>query len=79
MKADVALVDISMPGRDGLHPAPILHWRNPDLKILPFSGSPEEKYRARMDQIGLEQFLPKPFTIPEMEEKIGLLCGFSAQ
>lgn len=60
-EADVALVDMIMPGLSGLETIPLLQWNNPALTIFASSGSSYSEFKPELDQLGIEVFLPKPF------------------
>src|SRR6202000_317292 len=58
----VALVDMTMPGLDGIETIHELQKRHPALKFIATSGHCESRYRVRLDALGVRTFLPKPFT-----------------
>jgi two-component system OmpR family response regulator len=68
--ADVALVDMVMPQPDGLKTIPFLRNHNPGLRFIACSGSEEEYFRKELDQLGVEHFLHKPFTVEALIEKL---------
>jgi CheY-like chemotaxis protein len=74
-RADVALVDLRMPGVDGVQLIPMLRSRNPGLRIVACSGSAEEVFKADLERICVEHFLAKPYTFAELAEKLKLVFG----
>lgn len=74
-QADVAIVDMVMPGLSGLESIPLLQCSNPNLKILACSGSDEEQFRADLDQLGVDRFLAKPFLLDRLLEAIDSVLG----
>ncbi len=65
---DILLLDISMPGRDGLDVLNELHHLQPDLRILVLSMYPEDQYAMRALKLGASGYLTKD-TAPEMLAK----------
>ncbi len=58
---DLALLDLNMPGRDGLALAAELRVLNPILPIALISANSQDEIVARTRALGAE-FLPKPLT-----------------
>lgn len=56
---DVLLLDISMPGRDGLDVLKQLRSARPELAVLVLSIHPEEQYAARVLREGASGYLTK--------------------
>lgn len=57
--ADIVVMDLSMPGRNGLDLIADLHAEFPSLPILVLSMHPEEHYALRAMQAGARGYLPK--------------------
>jgi len=67
---DLLVTDIIMPGKDGKQLAKILRKDRPDLKILFMSGYDDallSKHDVFDDKL---EFLPKPFTVDGLAEKV---------
>lgn len=77
-EADVALVDMVMPGMTGLELIPVLQWRNPALHVIASSGCSESDFRRELDQLGVEIFLPKPFPVGWLIQKLAALPKLAA-
>ena len=67
---DLILLDISMPGRNGLDILTQLKSEQPDLKILILSMHPEEQYAIRALKAGASGYLTKESTPLELTEAI---------
>lgn len=61
---DVALLDISMPGKSGIEVLKQLHAEKPKLPILILSIHPEDQYAVRLIKAGAAGYLTKE-TAPE--------------
>jgi DNA-binding NarL/FixJ family response regulator len=66
VKADVVLMDISMPVLDGIETTKQAHQKNPNLKILALTMFGEEKYYYQMIQSGVKGFILKSAGINEL-------------
>lgn len=78
-KPDVMLLDIEMPRMDGYelagHMKNDAHLRN--IPIIVITSRTGDKHRARADQIGVEQYLGKPYQEMELLEAIqSVVSGF---
>ncbi|MCL2313071.1 MAG: response regulator transcription factor [Firmicutes bacterium] len=56
---DVIILDISMPGRDGLEVLKFLRNVKPNIPVLAFSMYPEEQYAIRLLKSGASGYLNK--------------------
>ena len=65
---DIALIDITMPGMNGIELGRKIMTLYPDLKLLCVSG-----YSERAHELDQRQFLSKPFKLPVLAEKIDAL------
>jgi CheY-like chemotaxis protein len=66
---DLVIVDMIMPEMDGVETILAVRRKYPDLKIMAVSGGGVagfDKYLNLSRQLGVQQFLPKPFTNDEM-------------
>lgn len=61
---DVAILDISMPGKNGVDVVKILKDKRPNIKILMLSMHPEDQYAVRSLKAGASGYLTKN-TAPE--------------
>jgi DNA-binding response OmpR family regulator len=72
LKPDVMLLDITMPGMDGLEVMRKLR-RFSQVPVIAISASPE--YYVEAEAAGADGFLPKPFQMEEVLERVKQLLG----
>jgi signal transduction histidine kinase/ActR/RegA family two-component response regulator len=60
-QSEVALVDVGLPGMDGLEVARRLKAEGSRALLIAFTGYGDEKIRARIDESGFDAYLQKPF------------------
>jgi CheY-like chemotaxis protein len=78
-EADVALVDMVMPGMSGVETIPHLRERNPRIRVIASSGCSQELFRAGLEQVGVDHFLSKPYPIERLIAEIESLASEPAQ
>jgi CheY-like chemotaxis protein len=67
---DLMILDVVMPGMDGVQTYEAVRHLNPDIRVLVCSGlSPKQKIRQMIDK-GCRDFLLKPFDIVKLSKKI---------
>ena len=67
---DLMILDVVMPGMDGVQTYDAVRHLNPDIRVLVCSGlSPKQKIRQMIDN-GCRDFLLKPFDIAKLSKKI---------
>ena len=72
---DIAIVDLSMPGRDGLDLIDALKATVPKLPILVLTAHAEEEYAARALRAGASGFLTKDVNAGDMVQAIGRVAS----
>ena len=72
---DVVLLDIGLPGMNGLDLLKILHVSHPDLPILMLSMYPEETYGSRALKFGASGYLSKNSPIDILTSAIRTVAG----
>jgi two-component system invasion response regulator UvrY len=72
---DVAVMDISMPGMNGLDALKQVRQEFPDLPVLILSMHPEEQYAIRMFKAGADGYLTKASTPEELVKAIKKVHG----
>lgn len=72
---DVAVMDISMPGMNGLDALKQVKQEFPDLPVLIFSMHPEEQYAIRMFKAGADGYLTKSSAPEELVKAIKKVHG----
>ncbi|MEK9629942.1 MAG: response regulator transcription factor [Nitrospinota bacterium] len=70
ISCDLALLDIKMPGGDGLSIVEDIKVELPDIKILMMSSFPEEEYALRFINAGASGFISKVESIRNVIESI---------
>jgi CheY-like chemotaxis protein len=56
----VVVMDLKMPGLDGIHVARLIEGLNPRPKVILVSGYPEYVYRAHQEDLGVFAVIEKP-------------------
>lgn len=67
---DVIVLDLSMPGMDGLEVLKKMKADNPDTEIIMLSGHGTIKASTEAIKLGAEDFLEKPLDFNKLLEKI---------
>ncbi len=76
---DLIVSDVVMPAMDGPTMAREVRKLRPDLPVLFMSGYAEEQLRKQIDIAGDVHFLPKPFSVQQISDKVGsVLAAASA-
>jgi two-component system, NarL family, invasion response regulator UvrY len=57
--ADVIVLDLHMPGKDGLEILKELHETNADLPVVVLTLFPQEKFKEKVMRLGAADFLTK--------------------
>jgi CheY-like chemotaxis protein len=76
-QADVAVVDMVMPGLSGPETIPLLQSRNPCLAVIASSGCAEEEFRQELDALGVEVFLAKPVPVERLIEQLQCMSVYA--
>ena len=63
---DLIILDLKMPGLDGLEIARLFKNRNLNTPILVFSGYLSDTIPEQLRKIGIHHTLPKPSSIPQI-------------
>ena len=69
--ADLVLLDVNMPGEDGLSIARRLRRANPDLSIVMLTAMGEVIDRVVGLEIGTDDYIVKPFDLRELRARLG--------
>jgi DNA-binding NtrC family response regulator len=70
LKPDVVLLDLLMPGIDGIQTLERLRAMNPALKVIMLSCVNDTRKVVQAMRMGARDFLPKPFQKAELDETI---------
>ncbi|MDA8182997.1 MAG: response regulator transcription factor [Acidimicrobiales bacterium] len=68
-KYDIVLLDLAMPGIDGENVLIRLR-RDSTVPVIVLTGRAEEAQRVRILDIGADDYVVKPFSLPELEARI---------
>lgn len=67
---DLLLTDMMMPGMDGETLAELAKERYPDIRVILMSGYSEDFARHGKDESQTFSFLPKPFSLSQLTQKV---------
>mgnify|MGYP000216545821 CR=1 FL=1 len=68
---DAIVLDLAMPGIDGLETLKRIKEKNPDLEIIMLTGHATVKSGIEAMKMGAEDFLGKPVDLKDLLDKIG--------
>ena len=73
----LAIVDYHLPGANGLAVVEMLKAASPTARIILITAAPTDALELRALTAGVDAFLPKPFTLAELEQVVRavLLAG----
>ncbi len=72
--ADIAIIDINLPGMDGIHITRRLRDRSQNFPVLILTARSETADRVAGLDAGADDYLVKPFAIEELEARIRALA-----
>jgi DNA-binding response OmpR family regulator len=67
---DTALLDINMPGKDGIATCRELRHMLPDIQILMMSVRDQEEDRKSAFDAGADDYFVKPFSVPKLVTRL---------
>jgi DNA-binding NarL/FixJ family response regulator len=74
-KVHLALLDISMPGKNGIELLKMIRSRYPGTKVWMISNHADEHYKELCLSTGADYFLDKSLDFEEIENKTSMLCN----
>jgi two-component system, cell cycle sensor histidine kinase and response regulator CckA len=69
-RVDIVVSDVIMPEMDGPTMFKELRKKHPNLKIIFVSGYPDDAFKNALGEHDTFAFLPKPFTLSQLAEKV---------
>ncbi|MDI1250408.1 MAG: PAS domain S-box protein [Lacunisphaera sp.] len=67
---DAVLLDLNMPGANGVEVYKVIKATRPGLKVLVVTGHLTLHSRAEFEQLGLKDFVMKPYTLEELGRRL---------
>ncbi len=67
---DIIILDLVMPGMDGLETLRLLREKNPNVQVILLTGHGDVKKSVEAMKMGAKDFLEKPADIKELMDKI---------
>ena len=67
---DLVILDLLLPGVDGLTLLSEVHWKRPDLPVLILSARPDLPTKLRGFELGARDYLVKPFSLAELLARV---------
>jgi two-component system, cell cycle sensor histidine kinase and response regulator CckA len=74
-RVDIVVSDVIMPEMDGPTMFKEMRKTHPDLKIIFVSGYPDDAFKNGLGEEDTFAFLPKPFTLSQLAEKVKTQLG----
>ena len=74
-KIDLALLDISMPGKNGIELLKLIRSRYPGTKVWMISNHADEHYKQICLSTGADHFFDKSFDFEEIENKTTMIIN----
>ena len=73
-ECDAALLDIMLPGMDGLSLCETIRRENNEIGIIIVSAKEQESDKIRGLSIGADDYMTKPFSVSELLARVEALC-----
>jgi CheY-like chemotaxis protein len=69
-KVDLVILDMIMPGMNGMETFDVLKSMNPNIKVLLSSGYSAESQSAKIMEQGCSGFIQKPYSLTDLSRKV---------
>lgn len=79
LRPDVVLMDVNMPGLNGLEATEKLVTEMPSVAVIIISVQKEKEYMRRAMQVGAREYISKPFTSEELKSSIKRVYQISSR
>ncbi len=73
------LLDVSMPGMDGLEALPLVLAASPHTRVVMYSGFEEQGLAEKAEQMGAAAFIEKSVPVDSLVDRLAALAGAAAQ
>jgi PAS domain S-box-containing protein len=70
---DLVLLDLNMPGADGLQVLKVIRACRPQVKVLVISGHITAESRAKFKEVGQEDWMQKPYALDDVGRRLRVL------
>lgn len=78
-RPDLMLLDVSMPGMDGLEALPLVREASPHTRVVMYSGFSEQGLAARALELGAAVFLEKSSSLTTLADELVAVLGTSPE
>ena len=75
LQPNVVLLDLSMPGMDGLEALPLIRRAAPDTAVIVFSGFTEERMAALALSTGADRYIEKGEPLEKVRQAVRELAN----
>ena len=78
-RPSLLLLDVSMPGMDGLEALPVVLATSPHTQVVMYSGFEEQGLAEKAEHMGAAAFIEKSVPVDSLADRLAALAGAGAQ